>query len=94
MGDPYRQGPLFPNHSAYPSGSIACEPCLFNVLDDPNEFNDVSKDHPDIVSQLTAELDALQKTVWSPFRGPAHSDGLACAVGLGANNGFWGPFLD
>ena len=96
VGNPFWQGPLFPNRSAYPAGkSLDCNnpACLFNVFDDPHELMDVAAANPAIVAQLTAEADALQRGAWSPDRGNA-SDGLACKVGLGRNKGFWGPFLD
>ena len=86
--------PLFPNANAYPSGSLACEPaCLFNVRIDPHELHDVAAANPTIVAALLAEVEALQAGVWNPNRGNV-TDGLACKVGLGANRGFWGPFLE
>jgi hypothetical protein len=94
LGNPFWQGPLFPNRSAYPAGSLVCSPaCLFNVRDDPHELEDVAKGHPDIVAALMKEVEALQAGVWNPNRGNV-TDGLACKVGLGANRGFWGPFLE
>ena len=94
VSNPFWQGPVFPNASAYPSGSLACEPaCLFNVREDPHELHDVAAANPTIVAALLAEVEALQAGVWSPNRGNA-SDGLACKVALAAGGGFWGPFLD
>jgi hypothetical protein len=93
IGNPFWQGPLFPNRSAYPSGSLVCSPCLFHVKTDPHELRDVAAENPAVVSALMKEVDALQAGVWSPDRGNA-TDGLACKVALGANRGFWGPFLD
>jgi hypothetical protein len=94
IGNPFWQGPIFPNRSTYPSGSLACIPaCLFNVITDPRELEDVAAANPDIVSALMKEVDALEAGVWSPQRGNA-TDGLACKVALGAGRGFWGPFLD
>ena len=93
VGNPYWQGPLFPNRSTYPEGSLDCgKGCLFNVFTDPHETSEVSAAHPALVAELAAEVARLQATVWSPDRGA--DDGLACSVAMGAGGGFWGPFLD
>ena len=94
IGNPFWQGPIFPNRSVYPTGSLVCNPCLFNVFTDPHELEDVASANPDIVARLVAEVDALQRTVWNPDRGNSSKDGLACEKALGVGRGFWMPFLD
>ena len=65
--------------------------CLFNVFDDPHELNDVAAANPAVVAELKARVAALEKTVWSPWRGA--DDGLACEVAFANHSGFIGPFL-
>ena len=103
VGNAFHQGPIYPNASGYPSGTLQCgDPaapaagsaagpgCLFNVLDDPTEQHDVAADHPDIVKDLRARIAAHQATVYSPERGG--DDGAACAAAA-RYGGFWGPFI-
>lgn len=92
VGGAVWQGPVFPNRSAYPQQGIHCKPCLFQVFQDPTEQTDVAGEHPDIVADMMAELNQLQKTVWNPDRGT--DDGLACQVAMDKYGGFFGPFLD
>lgn len=88
------QGPVYPNSTVYPSGSLDCNAgCLFNVFDDPTEQNEVSKDHPQIVHDLDALIKQEQQTVWNPDRGTG-DDNLACNVAFASHKGFMGPFLD
>jgi uncharacterized sulfatase len=35
---------------------------LFNIIEDPAELNNLSKDHPDVVRELTGDLDKF----WDP----------------------------
>merc|ERR1712190_67288 len=51
-----------------PSGGVM----LFNVMDDPSEHNDVSKEKPEIVAQLSKVLNAMRATAVQP------SDQLNC----------------
>ena len=65
--------------------------CLFNVVTDPNERDDLAKKMPDVVLELTARLDAARKTVYAPYRGDL--DPAACAIVKGQYHGYWGPWL-
>lgn len=64
---------------------------MFQVFTDPNEENDVAAEHPDIVKELYARINELQKGVYSPDRGS--DNGMACKAALDKWGGFWGPFV-
>jgi arylsulfatase I/J len=104
-------GPLYPNKttdwkdvpydcgvpgSPPPKGKAAAG-CLFNVLTDPTEQNDVSSHHPSEVAALGARIAALQAGVYNPFRGGGDAGRPAneriCEAGLTLHGGFVGPFL-
>lgn len=60
-------GPLFPKVPAVGPKSIDCSAgCLYDVVIDPSERNDVSKEHKYVVSNMTARLKEMEKTNWSP----------------------------
>ena len=44
----------------YPDGNVTigpkCNPCLFNVQDDPEERHDQAKEQPELTAKLAAEL--------------------------------------
>jgi arylsulfatase B len=95
-------GPQYPNRStSWNDVPHACgDPakpnatkhgCLYNIFDDPSEYNDVAEAHPDIVADLRARIAAWQATAFSPNRGT--DDGAACAAAATTWRGFWGPFL-
>ena len=96
------QGPIFPNTSTSkqphlvcgdPDGSGAAKGpgCLFNVLDDPSEVNDMAATMPAKIAELRARIAELQKTVFNPDRG-THDKNM-CKVGLETHHGFLGPWL-
>ena len=96
-------GPQYPNKSTswndvpYHCGVPSSPPdgkggCLFNILTDPTEHDDVAADHPDIVAEMYARLLELQATAFGPNRGK--DDGTACKNALQTWKGFWGPFLE
>lgn len=39
-----------------PDCTLKTSPCLYNVIDDPCEFNNVAAKHPDIVDRLLKKL--------------------------------------
>ena len=93
------QGPLFPNattkepaHDALDCGNVTHPLCLFNVLVDPTEHDNVISQHPDVAAALAARVAALQRTVFSPLRGPSLAD-RACNNSAAVWGGFVGPFL-
>jgi len=60
-------GPLFPKVPATGPKSINCTAgCLYDVVIDPSERNDVAAKHLDIVKNMTARLKELEKTDWTP----------------------------
>ena len=97
------QGPTFPNASAggnfthlscgdpNAAGKAKGPGCLFNVLSDPHETNDLATVYPHIVAELRARIAEAQATVYNPNRGaPDHN--LFCKQAV-ENGGFIGPFL-
>ena len=100
LGQNVWSGPISPNgtnwtdtpyHCGIPSSPpVGKGGCLFNVLADPNEHDDVVDQHPDIVAEMYARIQAHQTTAFSPDRG--HDDGSACRAALGTWQQRWGPF--
>lgn len=92
IGGAIWQGPVYPNSSTYPDAVLDCkEPCLFNILDDPTEQENIATKYPSIVQELMKRLDYWNTTVYSPDRG--NDDGTACQVAVEKYHGFWGPFI-
>jgi len=102
LGQNIWSGPVSPNgtqwvdtpyHCGIPSDPVVGKGgCLFNVLTDPTEHNDVAADHPDIVAAMYARILALQTTAFSPNRGS--NDGSACRAALETWQQRWGPFIN
>ena len=67
--------------------------CLYNITAgaDPNEHYDIAAEQPALVAKLMARLLEINRTVFSPDRGPP--DKLGCEYGTQHYGGFWGPFL-
>ena len=42
-------------------------PCLFDIVADPTEHNDVAADRPDIVTTMVARLNVLVFLTWAWF---------------------------
>ena len=74
-------------------GSIDNIKCLFNILDDPTEHNNIVNDHPDIVKLMQTRFTELTRTIFAPDRGTP-ADALACKAGNETYDGFVGPFTD
>jgi len=66
--------------------------CLFNILSDPTEHDDVAAAHPAIVAEMYARIEELQASAFGPARGV--NDGAACRAATHKWGGFWGPFAD
>ncbi|CAE8635175.1 unnamed protein product [Polarella glacialis] len=62
--------------------------CLYDVLNDPNEHEDVAKKHPEVVAELKARLKELNSGIFHKYRGTAD------VAGCTPWNGFYGPFID
>jgi len=67
--------------------------CLFNIWDDPEEYNDLGSDplYRDTAAKLYARLEEMRLTTFDPPRGAENF--LACVAGF-YYNGYIGPFLD
>jgi arylsulfatase I/J len=87
----------------YPNASTVTDPisnhafncppkgCLFNVVKDPYERDEVSAQHPDIVASMAAELEQQAKTIWSQ----SHKQSPACQkAAQEIYGGFYGPFKE
>ena len=97
------QGPCYPNSST-PSTQWSfneifdCgeEGCLFRLDEDPTEHTDLRDAERDIATAMLAEMRELNKTTFSPYRGPGEqnrnvADACAAAARYG---GFFGPFIE
>ena len=94
-------GPQSPNntmpHPSFQSMNTTCgrtpeTGCLFDVYADPTEHINIAMAHPDTFHALLAQVDELQKSVFSPVRGN-NSGGQACAQAI-ENGDWWGPFVE
>lgn len=87
-------GPQFPNTSTKPAQwdttADCSQGCLYNLIADPSEHNDIAAANPDIVARLKQKILAHNATCFSPQRGV--SSPSACATATGTYGGFWGPF--
>ena len=101
LGQNIWTGPLYPNattnwtdtpyHCGIPSSPpVGKGGCLFNILTDPTEHDDVADANPSIVAELYSRIEAIQATAFTPNRGS--DDGTACKAAMGQWKGFWGPF--
>lgn len=100
VGQDVLTGPIFPNNTL-PIVVPVLNPrvcdrtpengCLFNVLSDPGESNNLASEMPELFYELLARMDEVQETVYSPKRG--HKDSAACEV-ASQNGYYWGPFLE
>ena len=101
LGQNIWSGPVSPNgttwndvpyHCGIPSSPpVGKGGCLFNVLSDPTEHDDVAASNPAIVQAMYARILELQQTAFTPNRGS--DDGSACRAALGKWQQRWGPFL-
>eukprot|EP00756_Hemistasia_phaeocysticola_P054128 Hpha_TRINITY_DN30070_c0_g1::TRINITY_DN30070_c0_g1_i1::g.21442::m.21442/K12375/ARSI_J; arylsulfatase I/J len=89
-------GPQFPNKTSNPSAwttTANCSAgCLYNLIADPTEHNDIAADNPALVAQLKQRILAINLTAFSPNRGSISPS--ACSVATGQYRGFWGPFAN
>jgi len=61
--------------------------CLYDVIADPLEKQDMAKEHPDVVAKMMARLHELNKGLFLPDRGTPDKAGCA------RWEGFYGPFV-
>ena len=92
-----RAGPAYPNattaHDNVWNHELQCgaEGCLFDVVADPHEFNEISAQHPDVVREMQTLMAAEVKTIYSV----SHVDDPACkTAAINKYGGFYGPWYD
>ena len=81
--------PLIPELHPKVCGPTPETGCLFNVLDDPGEYNNLASTMPELFNEMLVRINELQTTVYSPVRGDV--DPLACEQAI-ENGMYWGPF--
>lgn len=105
------EGPIYPNAStsAHDPNDVhlACNPasggCLFDVVGDPTEQNDIAAANPDIVASMAARLQELMPTFYSNNETgvddplcDSKPKGMPCACYLALPgqkwNGYFGPY--
>lgn len=89
-------GPEYPNASnpACKSVQHCLHGCLYNLDTDPNEYQEVSSLHPDVIKVLAARLAQLQPTIFSPIRKGRDPEQQSLAARTAkARGGYWGPFI-
>ena len=59
-------GPVPPKSTCHPLK----EPCLFNIVEDPCEYNNLAHSHPEILERLTTVLEAYNATAVPPKNCP------------------------
>ena len=89
------QGPRYPNattnHSTFDHFVDCGSGCLFNIQDDPSEYNDLRSTHPDILNDMRARLLAHNATQFDAPRAP--KSGRECDAYRDAHHGYLGPYL-
>ena len=89
-------GPHWPNGSSSVDSfdhkyDVQCgNGCLYELVSDPFETNDLAKARPEKVAELMKKVTAYEATAFNPKRGG--TDPLSCQAAV-RNGGFWGPFL-
>ena len=97
-------GPTFPNASGYPAPlPVRCgtfevakgkNGCLFDVVQDPSEYQDLAAQNPQQLAKMHALLEQEAQTVFNPNRGCNNNEcaEAACAAAVAAG-GYWAPYL-
>jgi len=90
-------GPYYPNASTatdpIDAHSFQCpqQGCLFDVVGDPSEKEEVSADHPSIVARMKSALEMEAKTIFNQ----AHTNSPQCEeLARTCYGGFYGPFQE
>lgn len=92
-GDARWSGPLYPQVPAEgEKNSTICSgnaPCLFDIITDASERQNVAEKHPDVVARLQARLDELMDGFWTPTK-PNVTREQTCAA-TARNGGYLTP---
>ena len=90
-------GPRYPNGTVPQPQSQDCGDagCLYNVIDDPTEHEDLAAAQPDVLANLTARFAELAATAYqTPYLdGQMNCTGDPRVVAMMAG-GFWVPWTD
>lgn len=65
------------------------QPCLFNITEDPCEFNNLADSMPDVVKTLQARIEKYRATMVAPRNKPSDPKGLPVY-----HQGAWVPWID
>merc|ERR1712217_98415 len=92
-------GPVFPNLTSHwnPSksfqicGNTTKTGCLYNIIEDPGEHQNLATQKPKIFNGMIERIAEINKGFFDPDRG--HDDPNACKLAMGRYGGFWGPFV-
>ena len=63
--------------------------CLFNIKDDPCEYNNLAKQMPEMVNQLMKMVESINKTAVPPGNVPADPQSNPALHGY-----YWGPWIE
>lgn len=91
-------GPQSPNVTTPPEVGVkirqdcGMEGCLYNIKNDPEEYDNLALKLPDKLEEMQRKLSAYQKTYFNPDRGSFSTE--ACAAAVNKYGGFWGPYVD
>jgi len=88
------QSESFPNTSTHTIGDIkqnCTDGCLFDIINDPSEYNDIASLYPNIAAQLVLRSKQIFATVYNPKRGDPQK--AACEV-IAQNGGYYAPWIN
>eukprot|EP01060_Flectonema_neradi_P036510 TRINITY_DN702_c1_g1_i1.p1 TRINITY_DN702_c1_g1~~TRINITY_DN702_c1_g1_i1.p1 ORF type:complete len:531 (+),score=111.30 TRINITY_DN702_c1_g1_i1:45-1637(+) len=77
-----------PSNSYQFCGNTSATGCLFNIMSDPGEHDNLAASHPELFDSMLANLSKI--TTFTPLRGPVSP--LACENAMNRYGQFWGPF--
>ena len=88
-------GPQFPNTTTMSKQihifAHCGDGCLFNIKEDPYEYENLATKMPDVLAQMQKKLQKYQATYFNPNRGKIWPG--ACETFFNKYGGFWGPFV-
>lgn len=89
------QAPRYPNattnHSAERPFDCGSKGCLFDVISDPSEYEDLAATMPDKLRSMMATFVARNRTRFEAERMP--TDASACEAYVAQHGGFLGPYV-
>lgn len=90
----FRKNPDFPiiikcGEMKSPCNILQDKVCLFNITNDPCEYNNLAKELPEVVNQIMQAVDYNNKTAVKPGNVPADPKSNPALNGY-----YWGPWID